>query len=100
MATAAPSHETPWQGMDGVFYYSRAQENREVAAGGQMSLWNPRKPLNQPPHFGRVGAVIAHTNPVVCQAERTAINAEYDAKVSRRKRSTTSMFDRSTKGSR
>jgi hypothetical protein len=19
-----------------------------------MSLWNPRKPLNQPPHFGRV----------------------------------------------
>lgn len=21
-----------------------------------MSLWNFRKPLNQPPHFGRVGA--------------------------------------------
>lgn len=21
-----------------------------------MSLWNPKKPLNQPPHFGRVGA--------------------------------------------
>jgi hypothetical protein len=20
------------------------------------TLWNPRKPLNQPPHFGRVGA--------------------------------------------
>ena len=20
-----------------------------------MSLWNPKKPLNQPPHFGRVG---------------------------------------------
>ena len=21
-----------------------------------MSLWNPRKPLTQPPHFGRVAA--------------------------------------------
>ena len=65
-----------------------------------MSLWPRNKPLAQPPHFGRVSAVIAHTNPVVCPAERAAINAEYDAKVSRRKRSTTSMFDRSTKGPR
>lgn len=20
-----------------------------------MSLWNPKRPMNQPPHFGRVG---------------------------------------------
>lgn len=65
------------------------------------TLWNPRKPLNQPPHFGRVGAVIAHTNPVVCPAERTAINALYDGKLHRGKRAGEgTAFDRSTKGSR
>lgn len=65
-----------------------------------MSLWNPKKALNQPPHFGRVGAVIAKATPVVSDAERIAINAQFDAQAERRKRSTTSMFDRSTRGAR
>lgn len=65
-----------------------------------MSLWNPKKPLNQPPHFGLVGCIKASEVKPHDASERAAINAEYDAKVSRRKRSTTSMFDRSTKGSR
>ena len=33
------------------------------------TIWNPRRPLNQPPHFGRVGA---QPSPVVRNAEQEA----------------------------
>jgi hypothetical protein len=65
-----------------------------------MSLWDPKKALNQSPHFGRVGAVVAHASSVVSDAERIAINAQFDAQKGRRKRVSSSVFDRSTKGSR
>lgn len=65
-----------------------------------MSLWNPKKALNQPPHFGRVGAVVAQVSSAVSDAERVAINAQFDAQKGRRNRASTAVFDRCTKGSR
>lgn len=67
-----------------------------------MSLWNPRKPLNQPPHFGALGAVQASTHTKFNEALHKANEALYDAKTTRSKRAgnRTTVFDRSTSGSR
>lgn len=45
-----------------------------------MSLWNPRKPLNQPPHFGRVGAQHERTQPDQAQkdAARAVATSNFD----------------------
>lgn len=45
-----------------------------------MSLWNPRKPLNQPPHFGRVAARDSSNRDDVQTAARMA---HQEAKFSR-----------------
>lgn len=46
------------------------------------TLWNPRKPLNQPPHFGRVGMQI--TPPArVSRAEHDALRAVQTAQFER-----------------
>ena len=68
--------------------------------GKEMSLWNPSKPLNQPPNFGRVGAVSMNETKPITPAEQTAINAMYDSQSGRRDRCYATAFDRSTKGSR
>lgn len=60
-----------------------------VTENHMTTLWNPRKPLNQPPHFGLVGSVRAADSKPHDSAERAAINAAYDAQAERRKRSTT-----------
>ncbi|MBL7091713.1 hypothetical protein [Acidovorax sp.] len=67
-----------------------------------MSLWNPRKPLNQPPHFGTVGAVQASPVTKFDDALHKAQEALYDAKVQRSKRagSRSTVFDRGSSGSR
>jgi hypothetical protein len=40
-----------------------------------MSLWNPRKPLNQPPHFGLVAARSEIKRDDVAAAAKNAIQA-------------------------
>lgn len=65
------------------------------------TLWNPRKPLNQPPHFGIVGAAETVDSKQFDAALQKAKDAHYDSQAGRRKRSTErAIFDRSTKGSR
>lgn len=39
------------------------------------SLWNPRKPLNQPPHFGRVGRQSDAKPDATARAAERAIHA-------------------------
>ena len=64
-----------------------------------MSLWNPRKPLNQPPHFGR-GAVQYEQPRKFDPAVQAATEAIEDGKRFRRQRAGTTAFDKSTSGSR
>lgn len=49
-----------------------------------MSLWNPKKALNQPPHFGRVGhqAVERTSDPKILAAQK-AIHAIRDGQFDR-----------------
>lgn len=64
-----------------------------------MSLWNPRKPPNQPPHFGR-GQVQYETASKYDPAVQAAKEAIEDGKRYRRKRAGTTAFDKGTSGSR
>lgn len=45
------------------------------------TLWNPKKPLNQPPGFGRVGCFANPSKP--CQAEKAAKDAINSAQFAR-----------------
>jgi hypothetical protein len=63
------------------------------------TLWNPRRPLNQPPHYGHVTAAAEQSKPFDHAADKAA-EAIYPSQSTRRKRSDKSVFDRSTKGSR
>lgn len=44
-----------------------------------MSLWNPRKPLNQPPNYRKLGAQDPHLRPSAEQrdAERAITEAQF-----------------------
>lgn len=46
-----------------------------------MALWNPRKPLNQPPGFGRVGGAAQQARPdAAAKAAKDAINSSQFAR--------------------
>ena len=40
-----------------------------------MSLWNPKTPLNQPPHFGRLNSQPIHVRPTADDVAKRAIDA-------------------------
>ena len=40
-----------------------------------MSLWNPSRPLNQPPHFRKVGEQNIVTSPLDRRSEEAALRA-------------------------
>lgn len=65
-----------------------------------MALWNPNKPLNQPPHFGKAGAQIKGLNRKYDTATAAVERASREGMEIRRVRSTSTPFDRGTKGSR
>lgn len=66
------------------------------------TLWNPKRPLNQPPHFGLVGAKEAPKQTAFDEVAQKVSEALYDSQSTRRKRagSFKTVFDRSTSGSR
>lgn len=47
-----------------------------------MSLWPRNRPLNQPPHRGRIGAQTEHVrvDPVQADAQRGVAEAQYERK--------------------
>lgn len=61
-----------------------------------MSLWNPRRPLNQPPHYGAITAVkgTPTSNPI---AESEALAALKEAQRGRARRAGSNAFDRGVK---
>lgn len=65
-----------------------------------MSLWNPKKPLNQPPHFGKTGAAAHDKGAKVDPVVAGALLALREGTDIRRLRKDATIFDRATKGSR
>ena len=44
-----------------------------------MSLWNPKTPLNQPPHFGRLNSQPIHVRPTAEEiADRVVQAAQFE----------------------
>lgn len=64
-----------------------------------MSLWNPRKPLNQPPRYGQITPQ-QEPPPPYDPLTQILRDAEFAAKAKRGRKSVVSVFDKSTKGSR